>query len=297
MDIAVLTFPGHLFQTTLSIRSILKWYSPITNFYVFVDDIAAVPWNTYVGDIKSWLKHCFPDIKFRFHLYSEFDFEDCASGWWRAQLVKLLSDRVISSDRWWLIDGDVIFDNSVKIDGVTPYTRFTPGLDSVVAKLHTNYVKTLLGIERTHLQVASKYVATSPVPFRAVDRILLDGARSHVENIHQHDFLKLHLQWFRDQTIIAYEDPPTRMIMTEWELLECYRHHVQGTDFKLVDYGSGYDIYTNTSMLSDSALFRHSYKRDTGIMREWWAQQAISIPNDLWQKSCQWQIANEPHRT
>jgi hypothetical protein len=249
-----------------------------------------------VADAREWLTECFPDTNFVVHLYSQFDFEDCASGWWRAQLMKLLSDQIIDADHWWLIDGDVIFDNCFAIDGVTPYTKFSPGLDSPVARLHANYVKNLLSIDQVHLTANGKYVATSPVPFRAVDRGLLRGLRATVENKYQKDFLKLHLDWFRDQTIIAFEDPPQRMIMTEWELIECYRHFVQGTDFKLVDYGSGYDINVNTGMLKDTALYRHSYRRDTAIPREWWAKHRLDIPEDIWQKARDWQVTCEPSR-
>ena len=143
------------------------------------------------------------------------------------------------------------------------------GKDSVIAQLHANYVKRLLKIDQGYLTVKGEYVATSPVPFRVLSRTMLTGLRNLVESNYQGDFLKLHLQWFRDQTIIAYEDPPTRMIMTEWELIEGYRHYVLKESLPMIEVGSGYPIDKQIEYwFPEPVVYKHSYQRDSMIGKE-----------------------------
>lgn len=295
MNIAVLTFPGHIFQTTLTINSIVKLYQP-EQIHVLVDDIAAKSWTTYVEDLKAWLGNCFPNVRLEYTPYSQIDFQDCASGWWRAQLIKLHVDTLLSGNKWLLVDGDIIFERIADLDNVTPYTSRTPGQSSPVAVLHSNYVKNLLGIDQGHLEVHGKYVATSPVPFRVVDRTLLQDIRSRAEAQHQQNFLKLHLQWFRDQSIIAFEDPPQRMIMSEWELIECYRHYVTHEPCQFLELGSGYSIDMNITSFMDPVLYKHSYKRDAQVGKAWFDQEFQVIPQQLWDQAEQWTNRYENHQ-
>lgn len=288
MNTAVLTFPGHTLQTTLSIKSLLE-HTEIADLTVLVDDISARSWDTYVDDLQAWLTQQFPDQELEFLPYSRLDFQDCASGWWRAQLIKLHSDVLLPDwHEWLLVDGDVIFERWRAIKGVTPYTSSTPGKDTPVAILHQNYVKNLLGIDQGHLEVNGQYVATSPVPFRVLDRDLLRGLRSHVESRFGSTLMDLHLRWFRDQTIIAYEDPPQRMIMTEWELIECYRRYVCHHDGDFLQAGSGYPLDLDLDSLRDPVLYRHSYLRDSDIALEWFEHRLGAVPDHLWQHITDW---------
>lgn len=288
MDAVVLTFPGHTLHTALCLRSLHSLLTP-SCIHLIIDDVASETWSTYYQDFCEWAVRSMPYTQLKFYRYSELGFQDCPSGWWRAQLVKLHVDYFLESDCWFVVDGDIIFDRiSTDLIDITPYTRWHDGSTSVVATLHSNYVRRLLGTEQGHLTVGEKYVATSPVPFRVLDRSLLQGLRSHVENRYQKTFMNLHLDWFRDQTIIAYEDPPTKMIMSEWELIECYRHYVVGSNFPLVDVGSGYGIYKHTSLLNDSILYRHSYMRDANVSLDWFRAQGLTIPQSLWDKIINW---------
>jgi len=288
MNTAVLTFPGHTLQTTLSIKSLIE-HAGVDAITVLVDDIAARSWSTYTEDLKSWLTLRFPRQSFDFVPYSRLDFQDCPSGWWRAQLVKLYSDVLLPDwDEWLLVDGDVIFEKWIPIKDTTLYTTSTPGKHTPVAVLHQNYVKNLLGIDQGHLEVDGRYVATSPVPFRVLDKNLLLGLRKHVESRFGSTLLDLHLQWFRDQTIIAYEDPPQRMIMTEWELIECYRTYVCQLNSVFVEAGSGYELGKDLSSFKDPILYRHSYQRDSDISLDWFQQEIGEIPNSLWQDINDW---------
>lgn len=261
---------------------------PDANITLLIDDLAKGPWRNYQHDLTQWITQNFPLVEFGYRAYSELDFQDCASGWWRAQLVKIYSDRFMQGDRWFLVDGDVIFDRVADFHRVTPYTRCILGIDSPVAVLHQNYVSRCLGITCNHLTVDGSYVATSPVPFRMIDRQFLGDLRAHVERLHGRDFLGLHLEWFRTQEIIAFEDPPQRMIMSEWELMECFRHYVQHDKYALMDMGSGYAIDKNTAQVPDTVVFRHSYRRDAQVDRAWFESQELAISDQLWQRAVTW---------
>ena len=299
MDIAVLTFPGHVLQTTLCIKSLIDRTSP-RRIFVLVDDYASGKWTNYVDDVEHWLTGYFqntlsisqrPELIFK--KYSELNLATCTSGWWRAQLVKLYCDQILDIDKVFLVDGDIVFDKLSDINALEhtiPYTQRTPGQISSVAVLHQNYVKRLLGIDQGFLTANEKYVATSPVPFRVVTKNVLNGLRQHVEQRYQKSFLQLHLDWFADQTIIGYEDPPTRMIMTEWELIECYRRHVLGLSLSMIDLGSGYPIEQNTSTCSELVVYKHSYKRDFAIGRSWFESRLGLLPDSLWSSIELWTL-------
>lgn len=297
MNAVVLTFPGHFFQTILSIKSIQRWYQP-SRWYLILDDISAGPWHDYSQDFENYLRDELPALDFQLFFTSDLTgFADCASGWWRQQLVKLTLDLIIDGDEWFVVDGDVVFDSHCDIKSVTPISRRTLGPHSPIAVLGTNYVKNLLGTEQGNLTVNGEYVLTNPVPFRWLSKELLQALRKHVEQRYCKDFTQLHLDWFRDQTIIAYEDPPVKMIMTEWELIECFRHFVLKHQWPLLEIGSGYPLYMNTSaLINHGGLFRHGYMRDASIDLDWLKCQNITVPDDVWATCQEWQRDQEPWR-
>ena len=185
MEAVILTFPGHILHTALTLTS-LHSLMPHLRIHVIIDDLAAGSWTDYYQDFCNWAKDVMFYTQVKFYRYSELDFQDCPSGWWRAQLIKLHIDQFLESDCWFVVDGDIIFDRvSTDLINITPYTCWHDGNNSVVDTLHSNYVQRLLGTEQRHLTVGEKYVATSPVPFRVLDRSLLQGLRSHVENRYQ----------------------------------------------------------------------------------------------------------------
>lgn len=291
MDIAVLTFPGHTLQTTLSLLSIIQRVQP-AQISVLIDDYASGSWDNYVDDVKNWIIGYVHNVvpiyqrpTINFKLYSELDLGRCTSGWWRAQLIKLYCDQLLTFDKIFLVDGDIIFDRLPALDileNVIPYTQRTPGQISSVSILHQNYVKKLLGISQGYLTVNNQYVATSPVPFRVLASNTLAELRQHVEQLHNKNFLNLHLDWFDDQTIIGYEDPPTRMIMTEWELIECYRTYLTNQSLSMIELGSGYSIDQNTNRCTEAVVYKHSYKRDYAIGKEWFESKLGVLPDRLW---------------
>jgi hypothetical protein len=296
MHVVTLTFPGHFFQTVASIQSTQKWYQVENPWYVFVDDSAVDPWHTYPDDLSTYLQDFFPSIEFQFILTSSLDkFKDCKSGWWRQQLVKLQLDLWLPEQQWFVIDGDVVFESNNIIDGVTPISR-DEDPNECVTILSANYVKTMLGIDRGRLDVNGEPVTTNAIPFRVVTRELLQGLRQHIEQKFNKNFMNLHLEWFANKTIVAYSQNTTDQIMTEWELIELYRHYVLKQTVPFSDIGSGYPLMHRIPVTEEHSLYRHSYQRDCEIPVAWFEKRGITIPQAVWGRSLAWTQHNEPDR-
>lgn len=292
MNTVVLTFPGHFFQTAVCIKSLLQHYPDHADtITVIADDVQCDPWSDYVQDLVQYLDtgckvittSIIPGI------------QECVAGWWRQQLVKLTLDRILLGDRWFVIDGDVIFQSRCEIQDCVPISRRHDSTSrwSQMCKL---YVKGLLGTAEGIMHDGAQSVTTSPIPFRYLDRDLLSALRQHVESRFDTEFVDLHLRWFTDQTIVADIDPPTRWVMSEWEVIECFRQMIQGKILPYKDLGSGYQIEHIEHIAqieSGPGIFIHSYKRDTDIGRSWFEDQGLTIPDKTWQSSLDWYHARE----
>ncbi len=293
MNTVVLTFPGHFFQTAACIQS-LHLYHPehSHNITVIADDVQCAPWSDYVQDLTQNLdSHCrvvpvstLPGIR------------NCVAGWWRQQLVKLTLDRVLPGTEWFVIDGDVIFRSRCDVIDCVPISRRYDA-SSRWSQMCARYVQALLGTDQGVMQDQGRPVITSPVPFRHLDSTLLHCLRQHVESRFGGDFLDLHLRWFQDQTIVADIDPPTRWVMSEWELIECFRRLVQNQQLPFREFGSGYQIDVDTAQIKiTNGIFVHSYRRDAGIAPEWFHTQGITVDADKWRKMLAWHEAREVQR-
>jgi hypothetical protein len=298
VDVVVLTFPGHFFQTVLSLASIQKCYSPVDRWYIIIDDLAQGPWNTYQQDFENYLKHNVSWLSYELYRTSDIDrLDQCVAGWWRQQLIKLTLDQIVPGDRWFVVDGDVIFRSRFDVQGRVPISR-RHDASSRWSQMCVNYVRGLLGTSQGILYDHDNAVITSPVPFRSLDKNVLQALRSHVEYRFREDFIDLHLAWFRDQTIVADIDPPTRWVMSEWELIECFRQIVQKEILPYQDIGSGYQIDVDITTLNPAApVFLHSYLRDTEIGSQWFRDQGISVDTLIWKKSIEWYDVIEKQRS
>lgn len=292
MNSAVLTFPGHFFQTLLCLRSLRQYYPEHTNrITVIADDIQCEPWNDYAHDLQEVMPDC--DIVLTSTLPG---IRNCVAGWWRQQLVKLTLDKILPDKDWFVVDGDVIFHSRCEVlDRVPISRRYEPHTNW--SRMCVNYVNDVLGITQGTLQDGDRAVITSPIPFRHLTQHWLQSLRNHVENRFQNDFVDLHLAWFQDQTIVADIDPPTKWVMSEWELLECYRRFVVDQQLPFEDIGSGYQIDADlNSIHQHNGLFQHSYQRDAAIGTEWFQQQGLTIDPKLWSKCLDWYEAREVRR-
>lgn len=295
MHAVVLTFPGHFFQTMLCLRSLRRFYSNLESIQIIADDHAQAAWTTYVDDWTAATRHNMPWLPWNNISLIKASTLDIAdphySGWWRQQMIKLHLDEICDHDAWLVVDGDVVFDT-----GYVPNTHIPvslsdrdPNLDATSC-LTANYVKHMLGVDQGYLVHQGQYAMTNPIPFRKLNRAVLQNVRNHVENLHGTKFQDLHKRLIDDKKIVAFQDPPVGMIMSEWELIEGYRHWIQGQQhFDIL--GSGYPIMMHTSHLyTQSCVFRHGYCRDTEIEQSWWRHQGIAT-DDYWPTAQAWLIS------
>ncbi len=295
MPTVILTFPGHFFQTVLCLRSILEFYPDcIDTVTVIADDVQCDPWTDYVKDLAKTLAavhqveivpiSTLPAIR------------DCVAGWWRQQLIKLTIDQILPGTEWFVVDGDVIFRSRCDVAGCVPISR-RHDATSRWSQMCVRYVHGVLGTDQGIMHDQDQPVITSPVPFRCLDRSLLQALRDHVESRFHGDFVDLHLAWFQDQTIVADTDPPTRWVMSEWELIECFRQMVQGQPLPYHELGSGYQIDADLDNVDHSnGIFLHSYQRDVAIGRAWLQDQGVAVPDLIWQRAVDWYDAREIRR-
>lgn len=293
MNTAVLTFPGHFFQTAVSIQSLLKHYPDYTDqITIIADDVQCEPWAGYVQDLVQYFGQ-----QYSFIATSTLPgIRNCVAGWWRQQLVKLTLDQILPDDQWFVVDGDVVFQSRCEVQGQVPISRRYDATSSW-SKMCENYVREVLGINHGIMHDRGQSVITNPIPFRVLNRDLLMALRAHVESRFGGDFVNLHLQWFADQTIVADIDPPTRWVMSEWELIECFRQTVQGQILPYKDIGSGYQVNADINPHGvDRDVFVHSYLRDIMIGREWFQDQGVLVDERIWQKSLAWYDVRERQR-
>lgn len=285
MHAVVLTFPGHFFQTQLCLRNLRKFFPEITNITFVLDDVDAMSWTSFAKDFYHTATQAL-DIPYQMVMVSSMPaIKQSVSGWWRQQLVKLTLDTFVADDCWFLVDGDVIFQTRCDIKQLVPICRKLD--DSRWNKMAKRYTQDLLSLDQGGLWDGNAQMLTSPVPFRYLDRQLLQSLRSTVEQKFKRDFVDLHLEWFQNQTIVADIDPPDRWVMSEWELIECYRRYVLNQTWPFVDIGSGYpiDVKFDASM---SNFFFHSYQRDAEIGHTWFASQGLAVDTATWEKSTAW---------
>ena len=292
MHAVVLTFPGHFFQTSLCVQSMLLHYPEVTKISFVLDDVQAVPWRTYTEDFTHHVR-ALVDRPLQILCSSHTTgINECVAGWWRQQLIKLSLDQILPDDEWFVVDGDVIFQSRFQIKNQVPISRRYDET-SRWSQMCVNYVKGVLDTDHGIMHDRDQPVITSPVPFRYLDRDLLRALRSYVESRFGDDFLRLHLSWFQDQTIVADIDPPTKWVMSEWELIECFRQMVQGHVLPYKDIGSGYQIENIPQITPRPNIFIHAYKRDTDVGRLWFEQQGVTIADPIWQRSLEWYYARE----
>jgi len=293
VNTAVLTFPGHFFQTALCIQSLLHYYPECSNrITVIADDVQCEPWSGYVSDLRQYLGDLYPVI-----LTSTLPgISRCVAGWWRQQLIKLTINQILPGNEWFVIDGDVIFQSRCDVVGRVPVSRRYDAT-SRWSQMCVNYVRGVLGTDQGIMHDQDQPVITSPVPFRHLDRDLLQALRDHVESRFNCDFVDLHLGWFQDQTIVADIDPPTRWVMSEWELRECFRQMVLNQWLPYHELGSGYQTDVDLTRLNTrNGVFLHSYQRDTEIGQTWFQDHDVAVPDRIWQQALAWHDAREVQR-
>lgn len=292
MNVVSLTFPGHFFQTALSLKSIQRWYD-VDKHYVIVDDYEKGPWENYFQDACNYYGTDFIFIP----TSSIPHLKNTLNGWWRQQLVKLTLDDLLPDEDWLVVDGDVIFETFCPYRDVVLVAAHPIDFNGTVETLTRNYVQSLLNVEHGHLTHNGKYCMTNPVPYRYLTRDLLTRLKKHVETRFDCDFVDQHIKWFRDQTIVGFHEDMSKWSMSEWELIEIFRRQILKEDLPNFAIGAGYHLDVDLSNIKKSTpIFRHGYVRDTQIEKQWFVDQGLAVSDHLWKESRSWLEFKEPWR-
>lgn len=280
---AVLTYPGHMLMTVLCLRSIQQHYTDIEKIYVLYDDIADA-WLDYPRDILNLYIPCHKHVELMPYSYLP-NIDRCWVGWWRAQLIKLHVDLVLPGDEWFVVDGDVIFDETCDVRNITPYSPWIDQRDNVLDQMVGRYVDHMLGTVNARVSIPEyPLIITSIIPFRWLDREQLSSLRAHVcKTTAQTDMLHYHCDLFVSQDIVGYVPEGDRMVMHEWELIEAWNHLHRPDQYQLVMTGSGYQVTMDTTGFQHPR-FRHNSMLDRDLGREWFERQGITTTDELWNK-------------
>jgi hypothetical protein len=265
--VVITTFTGYFFITVLCLRSVKKYLSHLP-IDIIIDDFDLTHWPTYVEDFKQYIIEQFPDLNFSFVLFSQLNNVDDArhGGWFRQQLIKLHLDQLIKDNNWLSVDADVIFKEYPNLNMV-PVTKTTA--DSIDAG-NRLYVKYMLDVEQPFLGNDSDHLCASGVPFRWLSRNLLTQLRQHVEQLHNTNFLQLHLDLMKSGKIVAFDPALQKMIMSEFQLIEVFRSQFCN-DNLIIKIGT--------------SKFDHDSIKDWHRDRMWFESQNVPVKDHLWERS------------
>lgn len=281
----IVTYPGHFFQTRMTIDSIKYFYPDISQIYVAYDDATIEHWPDYLKDCRSFYNSNSNYVPIEFVSFSQINpnIQKCKIGWYRQQLIKCCIDQGIPGDEWFVVDGDVIFDERVDVAGVTP-VHHRPERDDPLSKLVLNYIRFALGIGQHPLLADGNYKVTSAIPFRILTRKMLQTLRNRVEQNIGGEFVARHVEMVHAQELIVYSEETDKMVMHEWELIEAV-HLLEDPDaYCMVDIGSGYDTMKQISYAMP-ARFRHGFYKDAELPEMWMEAQFWNFPWEYWTKS------------
>jgi hypothetical protein len=267
--IIVTTFAGYFFTQILCLRSIKKYAGgfPID---IIIDDFGLKHWPTYVEDCQQYIKQNFPDLDITFRKFSDFaGMERVATGgWFRQQLVKLYLDQFSAGDQWLVVDADVVFTETPRLDTVSATIRREPMSVDIGNRLYVQY---MLDCDQPWVINENEYWCLSGVPFRLISRDLLQQLRNRVENAHSKNLFDLHIELFQADRLVAYDPNNQTMIMSEFQLIEIFRHRY---------YHMPLPIGRHTA-----SNFEHSSQKDWRFDRTWFEQQEVSVPDQYWNSS------------
>ena len=270
-------------MTEICVRSIRRWYPDLHRIYIIYDDLAG-SWPDYEQDLRCEYDQWF--IKpYAMIPYSNLSgINRCDVGWWRQQLIKTHIDQLVPGDTWFVVDGDVIFDESVDLSNRTPV--FVGGYSNhPIDIMCGRYIDRVLGHKNSRVMYDGKFCVTSSIPFRVLDREQLQNLRSHAEQQVGSEFLSWHINTMSSGEIVGFVPEGDRMVMHEWELIEAWNHLHRPGQYVIEPGGNGYHTYTHTSALNCGRRFRHSSLRDAEIGRQWIENQSIAVTDKLWFKA------------
>lgn len=289
----ITTFPGYFFQTVLCVKSLREHFDTTVPIYILIDDCDIDDWPTFKDDLQNLLTSKGIGYKLIFKNFSDYEhIKNCNVGWWRQQLVKCLIDFYVDGNEWLIVDADIIFNQHINLDSI-PVNVDRHGqrhLDPIsVGNQH--YVSYFLGIDQNVIYADGMVASASAVPFRQLNRKLLKNLRYYVEAHINDDFVKHHIDLCNRQEIVGYDPTAKKMVMSEFELIECYRAYISDQPKPIRSTASAH-TYCLTPSLDQP--YRHSSLKDWQLGYDWLQAQGLITNDQYWQKSQEW-IKNRPY--
>lgn len=264
--VVVTTFPGYFFSTALCLQSIQQ-YVPDTGVDIIIDDFGLTAWPDYVQDCKTYIQSQFADLDIQFYQFSQIPTVDQAraGGWFRQQLIKLHLDQILPTDRWLVVDADVIL-KARPNNNTVPTLSHPPDPIGIGNRL---YVKYMFNTEIPWLtaETETKFLCASGIPIRYITKDLLCGLRSRVEQVHNKNFLDLHLELIAQQQLVAWDPQAQTMIMSEFQLIEYYRNRC---------------YWQSLPIQHGAADFAHTSIKDWKLGQAHF--ETVAVPDQYWKK-------------
>lgn len=267
--IVLTTFAGYYYTQILCLRSIQQYAAgfPVD---IIIDDFDVEHWPSYPTDCEQYIQANFPDLDITFHRFSNFaGMEQVRTGgWFRQQLVKLFLDRFVTGNCWLLVDADVEFLETPKLNVVSAVVRYEPEPVDIGNRI---YVQRMLDCDTPWVVDEHEYWCLSAVPFRLIQRDLLEQLRVKVANIHNDNIFYMHLKMFENNTLVAFDSDSKKMIMSEFQLIEIFRHRYYSDPLPIG--------------LHVASKFEHSSKKDWEFDRSYFEQKNIQVNDREWSLS------------
>lgn len=267
--IVLTTFAGYYYTQILCLRSIQQYAAgfPVD---IIIDDFDIEHWPSYPEDCQQYILDNFPDLDITFHKFSDFaGMEQVRTGgWFRQQLVKLYLDRFITGNHWLLVDADVEFLEPPNLDIVSAVVK--PEIDSIDAG-NRMYIQYLLNCDDPWVVNKNECWCLSAVPFRLIHRDLLEQLRIQISQVHNDNVFYMHLKMFENNTLVAFDPEFKKMVMSEFQLIEVFRHRYYHTPVPILK--------------TSASRFSHSSQKDWEFDRSYFEQKNICVNDREWQLS------------
>jgi hypothetical protein len=265
--IVLTTFAGYFNSQILCLRSIEQHAAgyPVD---IIIDDFDIAHWPSYPEDCEAYIATNFPNLDISFHRFSQFPGMHLVrtGGWFRQQLIKLYLDTIVTGHKWLLVDADVVFLEPPRSNTISATVRQEPSPIDIGNRL---YVQFMLDCERPWVIRDDQYWCLSSVPFRFLDRSLLQDLRDKIQTVHKQTLFDLHVDLFNKDKLVAFDPMSSTMIMSEFQLIEIYRHRYSAQPLPI-------GLYTASN-------FCHTSVKDWTQTRSFFEQQDIPVSDLHWE--------------
>lgn len=264
--VVLTTFAGYFFSQISCLRSIQQYAAGLP-IDIIIDDFDIKHWPDYPVECEKYILENFPSADITFHRFSDLAGLERVrtGGWFRQQLVKLYLDQFVTDNNWLLVDADVTFCQPVRLNTISASLRTQPTPVDIGNRL---YVKYMLDCETPWVIDPDQYWCLSGVPFRYLNRRLLENVRHRIEAIHGQSTLDLHIGLFDSDSLVAYDPGAKTMIMSEFQLIEIFRHR-----------------YSDCALpigLHTASNFEHTSIKDWNTERDYFEQKSIAVSDTHW---------------